>query len=89
MKFIALMTTISKKQTLINSLCSKNFAECLMSSFFMIDDMTDSAKKSRSFLNCQIHVSTKNAVKLPYLRNNQTLKFTGSLISIIENGGAI
>ena len=84
------MTKISKKQTLINSLCSKNFAECLMSSFFMIDDMTDSAKIVGAFWIAKFMRIQKMLLSF---RTSETIKLSnlGSLILflIIENGGAI
>ena len=89
------MTTISKKQKLVNSLRSKNFTECLTSSFFflfMIDDMIDSAKFVRASWISKIHVNTKD---LPSrFRTSQTIKLSnlGSFILlflVVENGGVI
>ena len=85
------MTKISKKQTLIYSLCSKNFTESLMNSFF--DRQYDRLSWNRkSFLNCQIHVNTKNF--LSRFRNSETIKLSnlGSFMLsflIMENGEAI
>ena len=80
------MTKISKKQTLIYSLFSKNFTESLMNSFF------DRQYDRLSWNRCQLHVNTKNF--LSRFRTSETIKFSnlGSFMLsflIMENGEAI
>lgn len=59
-----------------------------MSSFFMIDDMTDSAKIVGAFWIGKFMWAQK---MLSSFRTSETIKLSnlGSLILIIENGGAI
>ena len=60
-----------------------------MSSFFMIDDMIDSAKIiGASWIAHAKFMWTqkKIAVKVPYLTNNQTLKFRQCYVIVFNYG---